>query len=62
MIVDLSNLQNSLAINTAGESGHAGNDHYVDMTNLWRMIQYHPMLWDPTEIQSSAAEVLYFIP
>ena len=46
MIVDLSNLSNSLTVHTTGESGHAYNKHYDDMTAMWAAIQYYPMLWD----------------
>ncbi len=54
MIVDLSNLQNSLTIHLTGESGHPGSPHYADMTDLWRMIQYHPMLWDRQAVEADA--------
>ena len=33
MIVDLSNLDNSLQVFTTGESGHAYAPHYVDMAD-----------------------------
>ena len=54
MIVDLSNLQNSITIHTTGESGHAYHPHYVDMADLWRNIRYHPMLWDQNQVESQA--------
>jgi penicillin amidase len=47
MIVDLSNFQDSLTINLTGQSGHAYHPHYYDMTDKWRNIQYHPMIWAP---------------
>ncbi|MBW4671786.1 MAG: penicillin acylase family protein [Cyanomargarita calcarea GSE-NOS-MK-12-04C] len=43
MIVDLGNLENSRAIHTPGQSGHAFHKHYTDMVNPWRQIEYHPM-------------------
>ncbi len=45
MIVDLGNLDNSLAIHTPGQSGHTFHRHYTDMIDPWRKIEYHPMLW-----------------
>jgi len=45
MIVDLSNLSNSVTVNTTGQSGHAGNPHYSDMSALWAS-GILPMLWD----------------
>ena len=54
MIVDLGDLDNSLSIHTTGQSGHAYHPHYIDMADLWRTIQYHPMLWSSTQVQSAA--------
>ena len=54
MIVDLSDLNKSLSIHTTGQSGHAYNQHYTDMIDLWRTIQYHPMRWDAADIQKTA--------
>jgi penicillin amidase len=50
MIVDLSNLDNSLTVHTTGQSGHAYHDHYIDMADLWRNIQYYPMWWEEASI------------
>ncbi len=50
MIVDLADLSRSLAIHTTGQSGHAFHPHYVDMTDLWRTYQYHPMLWTQEQV------------
>ncbi len=62
MIVDLGNLNNSLTVHTTGESGHAYNPHYIDMADLWRNIQYYPMLWDETTITTGAVDHLQFLP
>jgi penicillin amidase len=62
MIVDLSNLPVSLAVNTTGESGHAFNRHYDDQVDLWRTIQYHPMLWDREQVEGAANEHLVLKP
>ncbi|MGE5223013.1 MAG: penicillin acylase family protein [Omnitrophica WOR_2 bacterium] len=62
MIVDLSNLSNSLAIDLTGESGHTYDPHYVDMADQWRNIQYHPMLWDQAQIQSAPGGSLRLLP
>ncbi len=42
MIVDLGNLDNSVAIHTPGQSGHAFHSHYNDMVDPWRQIEYLP--------------------
>ena len=54
VIYDLSNLNNSVAIHTTGESGHAYNKHYFDMTDLWRNIQYYPMWWNLESVINDA--------
>ena len=54
MIIDLSNLQNSLSIHTTGQSGHPFHRHYTDMIEPWRMMEYHPMLWRQSEIKRTA--------
>ncbi len=54
MIVDLSNLNNSLTVHTTGQSGHAYHPHYDDMSSLWANIQYYSMLWDEQAITSQA--------
>ncbi len=62
MIVDLSDLSNSLTIHTTGQSGHAYHPHYIDMADLWRTIQYHPMLWDLEKIEQEAESLLLLLP
>ena len=62
MIVDLSDLQNSLAIHSTGQSGHAYHQHYVDMADLWRNIEYHPMHWDRDAVEEDAEGHLRLVP
>jgi len=62
MIVDLGDLNNSLAIHTTGQSGHAYHRHYIDMADLWRTIQYHPMLWSRETIEAEAESSLRLVP
>jgi penicillin amidase len=54
MIVDLSDLSNSMTIHTTGQSGHAYHAHYIDMAQLWADINYYSMSWDQTKIMSEA--------
>jgi penicillin amidase len=62
MIVDLSDLSKSQSIHTTGQSGHAYHPHYIDMANLWRNIQYHPMYWESGHIQAAAEGKLELSP
>lgn len=62
MIVDLGDLANSRTIHTTGQSGHSYHEHYVDMTDAWRMIQYHPMLWEDSQVENDAESKLLLTP
>jgi len=62
MIIDLGDLQNSLTVHTTGQSGHANHQHYIDMADLWRNIEYYPMLWNEQSIVSSAEGRLRLLP
>ncbi|MBD2357741.1 penicillin acylase family protein [Tolypothrix sp. FACHB-123] len=58
MIIDLKNLDNSLAIHAPGQSGHAFHKHYTDMVDSWRKIAYHPMLWQQDNVNVNTAATL----
>jgi len=62
MIVDLGNLGNSLSVHTTGQSGHAYHPHYIDMADLWRNIQYYPLMWEEQVITASAEAHLQLLP
>lgn len=62
MIVDLSNLDNSKTVHTTGQSGHAYHQHYIDMADLWRNIQYYPMWWEQASVQKDAEGLLKLVP
>jgi len=62
MIVNMSDLSNSLSVHTTGQSGHAYHPHYIDMADLWRNIYYHPMLWEIDHIQRQAESLLILTP
>lgn len=62
MIVDFSDLSRSLSVHTTGQSGHPYSPHYGDMIDLWRNIQYHPMLWTPEQVNSAQTSTLILSP
>jgi len=62
LIVDLSDLPASLSVITTGESGHTFHANYTDQADLWRTIQYHPMLWGKQQIESTAKQHLVLTP
>ncbi len=62
MIVDLADFDASLWIHPTGQSGHAFHPHYIDMADLWRLIQYRPMRWSQEAVASSAVNTLTLLP
>lgn len=61
-IMDLGDWENSLQINTTGQSGHAYHAHYIDMAPLWAAVEYLPMHWDPAVIEAEAEGHLILMP
>ncbi len=62
MIVDLASFDNSQAIHSTGQSGHAFNRHYTDMIEPWRNIKYHSMPWENNEIDEKSKSTLFLRP
>ena len=62
MLVDFSDLNNSLTVHTTGQSGHAYHKHYADMTPLWAGIQYYPMWWEQESVIKDSEGHLQLIP
>ena len=62
MILDLAEFDNSQAIHSTGQSGHAFNHHYTDMIEPWRNVEYHSMLWGDEKIDEKAESTLLLIP
>ncbi len=62
MIVDVGNFENSRTIHTTGQSGHPFSDHYSDMTDMWRNIEYKPMLWTRQQVEAAAESTLTLTP
>lgn len=61
-IIDLGDLANSLMIHTTGQSGHPGHPHYDDFIEMWRLIQYHPTLWNRDAVEDNARQPLTLNP
>jgi penicillin amidase len=62
MILDLASFDNSQAIHSTGQSGHAFNRHYTDMIEPWRNIKYHSMLWENNQIDLHTQSTLLLMP
>lgn len=61
-IFDLSNWDNSLAINTPGQSGQPESRHYADLLPVWEAGQYFPLLYSKTAVEENAGDVLILSP
>lgn len=62
MIVDLSDWDNSLAINTTGQSGHLFHFHREDLISMWQNVEYHPMFFAREAVEANAEAVLMLAP
>ncbi|MFQ6617170.1 MAG: penicillin acylase family protein, partial [Fidelibacterota bacterium] len=61
-IIDLSDLDNSISINTTGQSGLVGSTHYDDMIDSWLNMKYHPMIMNSEVIRKISSFKLNLIP
>jgi penicillin amidase len=61
-IIDLSDFRNSVCVLSSGESGHFLDRFYDDQISLWLEGQYHPMLFDPGDIQEKGVGILTLKP
>jgi len=62
MIVDLADLDRTLAVHTTGQSGHAYHPNYIDMADAWRTIQYFPLPWSREAVEANAVQRLVLEP
>ena len=62
MIVDLSNLDNSISVIPTGQSGQPLDEHYRDQLHLYMGNLYHPNLTDTLRIRQSGWNLLRLRP
>ncbi len=61
-VIDLGDFDNSLAINTPGQSGDPDSPHYKDLFPLWAEGKYFPLFFSRARIASVTEEVLTLQP
>jgi penicillin amidase len=61
-ILDLSDWDNSVAINVPGQSGQPTSPHYADLLPLWADGKYFPMLFSRERVERHAAATLMLVP
>jgi penicillin amidase len=62
MVVDVGAWDNSLVINSPGQSGDPASRHYGDLFPLWAAGEYAPMLWSRPAVEQAASEVFALTP
>jgi penicillin amidase len=62
MVCDVGAWDNSLVINTPGQSGDPDSPHYSDLFPLWAKGEYVPMLWSRAAIDQAARQVIELTP
>lgn len=61
-IFDLSDWENSVAVNVPGESGQPGSPHYADLAPLWRDGKYFPLAYSRDTVEKVAVDRLELLP
>lgn len=52
IVVDLENWDNSVGLNTPGQSGNPDSPHYRDLFELWARGRYFPVLYSRAKVES----------
>jgi len=61
-IIDLADLDRSMAIHTTGQSGLPFHRHYRDFVRMWASGAYHPMPFSPAAVRAAAEATLVLAP
>jgi penicillin amidase len=61
-VLDLSDWDNSVAINVPGQSGQPESKHYRDLLPLWAEGRYFPLLFSREKVEKHASERLMLVP
>ncbi len=61
-ILDTSDWDQSVAVNTPGQSGQPGSDHYSDLAPLWDSGRYFPLAYSNAAVKKAAASELLLQP
>ena len=61
-ILDTSDWDQSVAVNTPGQSGQPGSVHYSDLATLWDRGGYFPLAYSTDAVKAATSEVLFLDP
>ena len=62
MVIDVGNWDQSVTINTPGQSGDPFNPHYRDLAPLWAGGDYVPLLYSREAVERAASEAFRLMP
>ena len=61
-VLDTSDWDRSVAVNTPGQSGQPESPHYSDLLPLWRDGKYFPLLYSRPAVESETVDRLVLQP
>lgn len=62
MVLDVGEWDNSMFVNTPGQSGNPFSAHYRDLYPLWAAGQYVPLVFSPAAVEREAESIINFTP
>jgi penicillin amidase len=62
VVMDVGNWDESVAVNTPGQSGNPFSPHYRDLAPLWAAGEYVPLLFSRGAVERAASEVIALTP
>lgn len=62
IVVDTENWDNSVGLNSPGQSGDVNDPHYRDLYELWARGKYFPIFYSRSKVESVAERVLVLTP
>ncbi len=62
MIVDLEDWDNSVGLNSPGQSGDVNDPHYRDLYELWAQGKYFPVLYSRKKVEAACEKVIRLEP
>ena len=62
IIVDTENWDNSVGLNSPGQSGDVNDPHYRDLYELWAVGKYFPIFYSRSKVESVAERTLLLTP
>jgi penicillin G amidase len=62
MVLDVGQWDNSVAVNTPGQSGDPSSPHYRDLFPLWLTGKYFPLLYSRSAVDKAAERKIVLVP